>query len=102
MKTKLSLINYILKKYNYKDQLIKDVINFILDYENKKNLVIGYNISDENELSSYILAYLNDDIIDDYIYRICLDTVAYIDNYNKINKQNIKNNDFKSKILINM
>lgn len=102
MQTKLSLIKYILKKYKINNELIKDVVNFILNYEDEKDIINGYDISDENELSSYILSYLNDDIIDDYIYRICLDTATYIDNYDKMNKQNIKINELNRKMLINM
>lgn len=98
MKEKLSLISYISKKYSRKNRIIQDVINFIFNYEDMKYLVDNYVIDEPTDLSNYILSYLSDDITSDYVYRLCLDTAIYVNNYDKINQKD----DFKSKILINM
>jgi len=98
MKEKLSLISYISKKYSRKNRIIQDVINFIFNYEDMKYLVDNYVIDEPTDLSNYILSYLSDDITNDYVYRLCLDTAIYVNNYDKINQKD----DFKSKILINM
>ena len=98
MKEKLSLISYISKKYSRKNKIIQDVINFIFNYEDMKYLVDNYVIDEPTDLSNYILSYLSDDITSDYVYRLCLDTAIYVNNYDKINQKD----DFKSKILINM
>ena len=98
MKEKLLLISYISKKYSRKIKLIQDVINFIFNYEDMKYLINNYSIDEPTDLSNYILSYLSDDITDDYVYRLCLDTAIYVNNYDKINQKD----NFKNKILINM
>ncbi len=98
MKEKLLLISYISSKYNRQNKIIQDTINFIFNYEKMSYLVNGYTIDEPTELSNYILSYLNDNIIDVFTYKLCLDTAIYADNYHKINQKD----NFKNKILINM
>ncbi len=101
MDTKLSLIHYILKRYDRKNNLINDTINFIISY-NDSSIINNFNINETNQLSNYILSYLNDDITDDYTYRLCLAAATYVDNYDKISKKIDNSNSFKRKILINV
>ncbi len=103
MNNRLSLINYILKKYNKDDDVIKGVIDFILDYNNKQSLIRGLEVDGEyNDLSNYILLYLNDQMTDEDIYKLCLDSSIYVSNYSKVLERMNENTVFKPKILINM
>lgn len=85
MNTKLSLINYVLKYKN--DKLINDVVDFITNYEIVINSKIleNYEFDGENiELSNYVLSYLNDEISDSNIYRLCLDLSVFLSNYSSL------------------
>ena len=99
----LSLINYILKKYDKNSYFIKDVVNFIKNYNHVSFMIKDFEIDVENtEMVSYILSYLNDSMTDQSIYKLCLDTAIFVSNYTKILDKYSKNYIPKSKILINM
>ena len=106
MNNKLSLINYVLK---YKDDKVNDIIDFIINYEKVLTYYFleGLEIDGENKnLTNYILTYLNDDITDSNIYRLCLDLAIFISNYSKVidrfHKINNEENEINIKKLIKM
>lgn len=103
MSTKLSLISYIISKYDINSNLTKDVINFIKNHENVLYLIRGMEVDGENQdMVNYILSYLNDDITDNDTYSLCLDTAIFISNYSKILDNINQNYTLKPKINIKM
>ena len=109
MNNKLSLISYILNHKNC--ELTDKCVEFIMNYEKilSFKMLEKYEIDGENiELTNYVLSYLNDEINDNEIYRLCLDLGVFLSNYsilkskfNEIIGYNNCKYDIKSKILTN-
>ena len=98
--SRLSLINYILRKYDRNDKLVNDVINFIKNYQEKKVLIHGLETDGENsEMTNYIALFLNDSMTDENIYNLCLDTIIFVSNYSTILNRTSNNIIQTNKIL---